>query len=180
MSEDISKKLRKARIEANFTLDELSKISGISVASLQRYETGSSIPTMDKVQKITKALNVNFDYLLGNASMQLNTEDLTFITYITEYMTIALSYEGIIDSYFFFPPNVLEYDENWENQVIVQNDNIEKVYISPDELLNVRNDIVNYGKYKLIELLKTKNTSHNRAIKDLIHDDIELDFKKPR
>ena len=59
-------KLKGARIAADVSLAELSKVTGISKSTLQRYETGATkkIP-IDAVPIIENALNLPTGYLMG-------------------------------------------------------------------------------------------------------------------
>ena len=59
-------KLKGARIAADVSLSELSKVTGISKSTLQRYETGATkkIP-IDAVPIIENALNLPTGYLMG-------------------------------------------------------------------------------------------------------------------
>lgn len=51
------------RTEKDLTLEELSKLSGVSTSSLNRYECGEVSPTLDKLEKIAAALNVSMSDL---------------------------------------------------------------------------------------------------------------------
>lgn len=51
------------RTEKGITLEELSKMSGISTSSLNRYECGQVSPPLDKLEKIAAALRVSMSDL---------------------------------------------------------------------------------------------------------------------
>lgn len=55
--------LKAARVNANLTQEEAAKKLGINKATLQNYETGSTSPTMDMVEKIAETYNFPKDYI---------------------------------------------------------------------------------------------------------------------
>lgn len=50
--------LLKARVERKITLEKLAESSGISKSTLQRIESKAVSPTMDTMEKLTKAMNM--------------------------------------------------------------------------------------------------------------------------
>jgi transcriptional regulator with XRE-family HTH domain len=73
-------RLKYMRGERGYTQEELAKMSGISEKQLWRYENGDSKPTSEVVAKISQALEVSADYLLGlvdQPSDHLREEELT-------------------------------------------------------------------------------------------------------
>ena len=52
-----------ARTDRHVKIEDLSKMTGISVGSLSSYENGVTSPTMDKIEKIAKALKVRIEDL---------------------------------------------------------------------------------------------------------------------
>lgn len=53
----------KARSDRNLTLKELEQMTGISKSTLQRIENEGTSPTLEKLSKIAKALNVRISEL---------------------------------------------------------------------------------------------------------------------
>ena len=45
--------------------EELAQMTGISRVSISRYENGHTSPSVGHILKISKALNVSVDYLIG-------------------------------------------------------------------------------------------------------------------
>ena len=62
----IGEKLKQKRLELGLTLEEIGKRTGVSRATIQRYESGviTNIPS-DKIELISLALNVSPSYLMG-------------------------------------------------------------------------------------------------------------------
>lgn len=62
-----AERLKDARIKANISQSELSKITGISPATLSSYESENKpkSPPIDKATTIAKALNASLDWLCG-------------------------------------------------------------------------------------------------------------------
>lgn len=65
-NKDIANRMKRRRIDLEYSYKDLEKITGITASTLQRYETGSinKLP-IDKLEVIAKALKVNPSYLMG-------------------------------------------------------------------------------------------------------------------
>lgn len=61
----IGERVKEARINKNYTQEELGDIIGVSKVSICGYETGNRTPTMAMFLKLPDALDVTVDYLLG-------------------------------------------------------------------------------------------------------------------
>lgn len=55
--------LKAARVNANMTQAQASAKLGINKATLQNYETGTTSPTMDMVERISKLYDFPKDYI---------------------------------------------------------------------------------------------------------------------
>lgn len=84
-------RLKALRESRNISADELAKAIGVNKATVHRYETGyfKSIK-MDKLEGISKFLNVSINYLTGEADYKYfnKTIDLVFDTKPTEISDI--------------------------------------------------------------------------------------------
>jgi transcriptional regulator with XRE-family HTH domain len=67
---EFAKKVKTLMSEKNINQKELSKMSGVSEATLCRYLKGDSTPRLDIVINVSKALGVNETYLLGGENNQ--------------------------------------------------------------------------------------------------------------
>jgi len=54
-----------ARLKKGLNQSELAELVGVQSKIISRYETGVNYPTVDTLLKISEALNVSVDYLLG-------------------------------------------------------------------------------------------------------------------
>jgi len=61
ISKEIGNKIRKAREEARLTQLEVANTSGINVTYYAQIERGEVNPSIDKVQRIAKTLNITID-----------------------------------------------------------------------------------------------------------------------
>lgn len=52
--------LKNARLAKSLTLEQLSIETGISVATISRYENDKVRPSLDKAMKLFKALNIKY------------------------------------------------------------------------------------------------------------------------
>ncbi len=60
----LGKKIKLARVEADMTQADLADATGILQKSISRYETGTSLPTLETLERIAKALKKPFGYFL--------------------------------------------------------------------------------------------------------------------
>ena len=61
----MANRLRKLRKRAGLTQVELARKSGLSRVSIQRYETGKTIPSVDRIATIAETLNTTVDSIVG-------------------------------------------------------------------------------------------------------------------
>ena len=60
----IGKRIAEARINLNITQEQLEELSGFSVSTISRFETGGTQPSIENLIKLSKVLNVGIDYFL--------------------------------------------------------------------------------------------------------------------
>lgn len=67
MENKSGERIKNLRVEKKLTLRDLSQITGISKATLSRYENGDILNApFDKIQSLAKALNTTPQYILGD------------------------------------------------------------------------------------------------------------------
>ena len=71
------KNLKKARLEANLTLEELANKIGTTKSAISRYENDLRMPNGDFIKDVSDVLNVSSDYLLGINSKCNNINKLS-------------------------------------------------------------------------------------------------------
>ena len=59
-------RLREARVDAGLSQSELEELSGIPKARLSRYENGHVAPSIQTLERLSRALNVSEASLLGD------------------------------------------------------------------------------------------------------------------
>lgn len=64
-----AQRLQAAMYLRNFTGAELAKRSGLTQATISRYINGQRQPSVDRIIRLSKALDVTSDYLLGLSDM---------------------------------------------------------------------------------------------------------------
>lgn len=62
----LGKKIKLARVEHDMTQADLAEAIGAVQKSISRYETGISVPTLETLEKIGKALKKTFAYFLDD------------------------------------------------------------------------------------------------------------------
>ena len=60
----IGKRIAEARINRNITQEHLEELSGLSVSTISRIETGKYMPTIENLLKLSETLDVGLDYFL--------------------------------------------------------------------------------------------------------------------
>jgi len=68
MSDVFAERLKHMRSLRNLTQSELSEKSGLPISSIAQFETNARKPSFDTLRKLSKALEVSTDYLLGTIS----------------------------------------------------------------------------------------------------------------
>jgi transcriptional regulator with XRE-family HTH domain len=62
-------KIKKARIEAGYTQDELANKLTVSRAAIAKWESDRGMPDVTNLKAMAEALSVSVDYLLNDGSM---------------------------------------------------------------------------------------------------------------
>src|SRR3989338_4320977 len=62
---DIGSRIRKVRIALGMSQMKLSEIVGVSFQQIQKYESGANKVSIEKLRKISEALNVPIGYFIG-------------------------------------------------------------------------------------------------------------------
>ena len=65
MASEFQDRLRKARESRGLTQADLAKKTGLQAAAISHFETGQRAPSFDNLRKLSDALTVSIDYLLG-------------------------------------------------------------------------------------------------------------------
>ncbi len=71
LNEKISKKVKLERIKAGLTQEQLAFESGISRNAIQKIEAGKVKPTIETLEKIAKALNMDFNTFIDVSKVDL-------------------------------------------------------------------------------------------------------------
>ena len=65
---EIAQRITKARESMNLTQAELAEKIKVSPAAISQYESGDKKPSIENLQKLSQALKVSTDYLMGKDS----------------------------------------------------------------------------------------------------------------
>lgn len=63
--ETFNKKIKKARIDAGYTQEQVSKITGISRVTISRIESGTREPSLEDLGILIDFYEVSADWVLG-------------------------------------------------------------------------------------------------------------------
>ena len=61
--------MRNVRKAADMSLDKLAQLSGVTGSTIRNWEKGRSVPSMDALLLVSKALGVSIDVYVGNAPL---------------------------------------------------------------------------------------------------------------
>lgn len=75
MPTEFPARLLETREKRGFTQAELGKQAGLPSTTISHFESGSRKPSFDNLRRLTKALAVSTDYLMGN----VDTPDATAV-----------------------------------------------------------------------------------------------------
>lgn len=59
-------KMKKARLKRGYTQEYMAEKLGVNKGTVSHYEKGKTFPNEEKLVRVSKVLNVSFDYLLGD------------------------------------------------------------------------------------------------------------------
>jgi transcriptional regulator with XRE-family HTH domain len=63
--EALGNRIHEQRLAKRLSIEQLSHLSGIAAASLERYESGAACPFADEALAVADALGISLDALLG-------------------------------------------------------------------------------------------------------------------
>lgn len=86
-----AERLRKVRESRGISQEKFCLMTDMTRASLSFYENGKRLPSIDILQKITKALNISADYLIGNTDTESFNIDTKSISKILGLNDIAIN-----------------------------------------------------------------------------------------
>lgn len=66
MASDFPSRLKATRELRGLTQGDLSTLAGLPATTISHFESGSRKPSFDNLRRLTKALGVSTDYLMGN------------------------------------------------------------------------------------------------------------------
>ena len=61
----LGKQIKKCRAKAKLTQLELGKMLGVGKSNISMYESGTRVPPLDIIKKMTEIFNVDMNYLIG-------------------------------------------------------------------------------------------------------------------
>jgi len=81
----IGKRVKDLRVQAQISQQELGNIIGVTKVSICGYESGTRVPSLDTLVKLSDALNTSTDFLLGREIPVVNEETRNYVGAISEY-----------------------------------------------------------------------------------------------
>ncbi|MCO6527812.1 XRE family transcriptional regulator [Lactobacillus sp. ESL0236] len=86
----ISKRIKDARLNKRYTQKELADLLNVKSTTVSGWELGRNEPSIETLKKLSKILNVSFDYLAGvsneertkNINSDFNKQDLDFLLFL--------------------------------------------------------------------------------------------------
>ena len=73
------KRLKELRIKKGLSQQKLGDLIGVTKVSICGYENGTRIPTIENLIKLSDALEITIDYLLGREVTIINEENKSYI-----------------------------------------------------------------------------------------------------
>ena len=73
---EVNVKIRKLRMALGLSQMKLAEKIGVSFQQVQKYESGANKVSLEKLEKIAKALNISFDYFItGRKNRKRDNDD---------------------------------------------------------------------------------------------------------
>lgn len=145
-------KIRELRKAAGMTQEDLAKSIGVKRAVISKYENGTVIPPISKIEKIAAALKVNIfaivDFELATNILENHINEIDETSAFTDFL-FNIGYKVFIN------PKWIEL-ENKKGiyEWIIENRSTEqKYYISTDTLNELMKNILAYTKFQIHELI---------------------------
>lgn len=134
-------KLKTRREKLNLSLRELSQITGISKATLSRYENNGLVNvSMDKLLVIAEKLNTTVEYLIDGSSLTNNQIEEAIYFYSEASKNPKSNFRHYFDSLDDYLDAVDELDRKKNDLVNL----IEKVIITNEDGMLIIKEFVNY------------------------------------
>lgn len=149
----IGKNIKKRRNEIGLTQKQLAKMLGVSEPMISQYEKKETLK-LDTVKKIAKALNVQYIDLLDD--FPIEEIEQSFLSYADEIAKKRKIYDIDHRLQKIGYPISLTLDENVHTSTLNIDGKI--IEITDEELIALEKDSDDYLKFKLLELIKSKET----------------------
>lgn len=88
----LGEKIKSIRNSRNMTQEQLSQISGISIAGIKKYETNDRKPKSDQLQKIAEALQISVNVFIDN-EVRTISDLISLIMAINEHVNVNFESE---------------------------------------------------------------------------------------
>ncbi len=150
----VGKNIKKIRLEKKLTQKQLGELSGISYKQIGLYEQGYRNPKIETIEKIAKALNVQYIDLLDD--FPIEEIEQSFLSYADEIAKKRKIYDIDHRLQKIGYPISLTLDENVHTSTLNIDGKI--IEITDEELIALEKDSDDYLKFKLLELIKSKET----------------------
>lgn len=73
-----SKRLKKLRLEANLTQEQLGNVLNVTKACISSYESGNRMPSIETLIDIANMFKVDLDYLIGTDSYVISDNNADY------------------------------------------------------------------------------------------------------
>lgn len=146
--------LRRIRKNKRMTIDQLAKRSGISKATIQRYETGQSAPPMSMLTYLAQALDTSVLVLLGYESDNLRRDNLDDLQSILLTIGYDLEYIENLEQYALFKVEDMQTADGDECEDILKDPNFPKVLLQDKEVEILSSTIKSFLKFSINEISK--------------------------
>lgn len=138
----LNENIKNTRVNLNLTLEDLSNLTGISVWSLERYESGKLTVPKINIKKIATCLNTTVDNL---SQVNINITSSPKVLENEPIMSINSSSENINNSDDSSSDNLVE--------TPMKSNNIFDINLTNVELVQRYNRLNDYNKNRLLEFL---------------------------
>ena len=168
----IGKSINKLRTNANLSQEQFAELFGVSRQSVQKWESGNSLPELDKLIKIAKHFDITIDSLVFDSDTRV-TEELTGIkelkpkyenmhTWEAYYTNLEIEYKQSIEEGL----DISQYEELFKTVAMLPRNDVKK------KLGDILFEIVRDAK--IVEGYEHDEPSTLKEIKELRNVNLQL------
>jgi len=173
---DISAKIKQARIEMEWSQQELADALYVSRQAVSKWEMGKSLPSLDVLLEMTKLFAITIDYLMDDVDLKEDDYQIMFMQYPRESVIYHFLNQHDLNLHVKYIFYLLEPKERKQmidqvlHQLIKLDMNALWICLSPDERMYVIANMLSKGLKEELFSLVHMMTNEEKKMMNLFID----------